>query len=184
MVALAADLGVRRTGAVPVNGSTLTLLAPRVLSAALALASSGDHTAVLVAPPAAREVARKEEKGVDTLTYRMTEAYPAPATLSFIRSAVEAKGWMPLKDDFLNPGLPSSHVRGWGTVIDGTVTPNQTLHSWHAQWTNKHGDILVYHLDYHCALEDRRHSDEVVVSAAFLPKAVYERAKTKSARNR
>jgi hypothetical protein len=117
---------------------------------------------------------------MDTLTYRVTEAYPAVATLSFIRSAVEANGWIPLKDDFLNPGLPSSHVKGWGTVIDETVSPSQTLHAWHAQWTNRHGDIVVYHLDYHCPLDDRRHSDQVVVSAAFLPKRVYEKAKAES----
>ena len=167
-----------------VNGSfRLALLASPALLAALAASSAETReSAALVAPPKARELVRQKEHGMDTVQYRVTEPYPADATLSFIRSAVEARGWRTLKEDFLNPGLPSSHVKGWGTVIDGTVTPNQTRHSWHAQWTNRHGDMLLYHLDYHCALEDRLHSDEVVVSAAFLPKAVYEGAKAESRR--
>jgi hypothetical protein len=186
MAALAADLGVRRTRSErAVNRlAMLALLTSSAVSAAAAIGPSQDAiSAVLVAPPKAREVARRKENGMDTLSYRVTEPYPAVATLLFIRSAVETRGWRPLNEDFLNPGLASSHVRGWGTVVDQTVTPHRTLHSWHAQWTNAHGDMLLYHLEYHCALEDRRHSDDVVVSAAFIPKAVYEKTKAETRRH-
>jgi hypothetical protein len=155
----------------------LALLLQVGLAATLPQTAAPGASDALVVLPAARDVVRRPENGMDTVSYRLEEPYPATPVLASIRSAVEKKGWRPLEEDFLNPGLASSHIRGWGTVIDGTVKPNQTVHSWHGQWGNGRGDILLYHLDYHCPLDDKHHSNELQVVAAFIPKAVYDRVK-------
>jgi hypothetical protein len=156
----------------------LTLLLPLVLLASPpSRGGPADGSGGLIVLPRAKAVVHRPDKGMQTVTYRLKMPYVSETAVASIRAAVEKKGWRPLQEDFLNPGLPSSHVRGWGTVIDGTVMPNQRLHAWHGQWSNSSGDVLLYHLEYHCPLDDRVHSDTLDVVGAFIPKTVYERIK-------
>ena len=156
----------------------LTLLLPLLLLAGPpSRRATADASIGLVVLPRAQGVVHKPDKGMQTVTYRVTMPYVGETAVESIRAVVEKKGWRPLQEDFLNPGLPSSHVRGWGTVIDGTVTPSKRLHAWHGQWANGSGDILFYHLKYLCPLDDRVHSDTLNVVGAFIPRTVYERTK-------
>jgi hypothetical protein len=59
-------------------------------------------------------------------------------------------GWDTLKEDWLNPGLPSSHVRGWVYFQDSTKTPATSVREWNADSENGAHDILTYMLDYSC----------------------------------
>ena len=82
------------------------------------------------------------------VAYAIKEAHPASTAIQQISSRLKALGWTPLKDDWLNPGLPSSHVRGWTDFIDGTRTPMHHVHRWGAQWQDESGNIVAYNLDY------------------------------------
>jgi hypothetical protein len=132
------------------------------------------RTPDLFVPREASEIAWRRERGMETVTFKLETPYPATSTLDQIRAQVESRGWKPLHDDFLNPGLPSAHVRGWGTIVDATEQPNVRAHVWHAQWSHVRGDVLLYHLEFRCSLDDREHSKVMRVSAALVPRAVYE----------
>jgi hypothetical protein len=82
------------------------------------------------------------------IAYGLTEKHPASNSLQQITSRLWALGWTPLKEDWLNPGLPSAHVRGWTEFIDGTSTPARRVHRWGAQWQDESGNIVDYTLNY------------------------------------
>jgi len=82
------------------------------------------------------------------IAYALNEKHPAPNAIQQISSRLKALGWTPLQGDWLNPGLPSSHVRGWTDFIDGTTTPMNHVHQWGAQWKDKNGNIVDYTLRY------------------------------------
>jgi len=82
------------------------------------------------------------------VAYALTEKHPASNAIQQISSRLKALGWTPLQDDWLNPGLPSSHVRGWTDFVDGTTTPMHHVHQWGAQWQDKSGNIVGYTLRY------------------------------------
>ena len=83
-----------------------------------------------------------------SVAYALREKHPASNAIQQISSRLEALGWRPIKDDWLNPGLPSSHVRGWTDFRDSTTTPTQHVHQWGAQWQDKSGSIVGYTLRY------------------------------------
>jgi len=82
------------------------------------------------------------------VAYALTEKHPASNAIQQISSRLKSLGWTPLQDDWLNPELPSSHVRGWTDFIDGTTTPMHHVHQWGAQWQDKSGNIVDYTLRY------------------------------------
>jgi hypothetical protein len=114
---------------------------------------------VVVPDKATREVlvvldgASRVERGPAALgsfyvAYSLTEEYPASNTIQQISSRLRTLGWMPLNEDWLNPGLASSHVCGWTDFLDMTKSPPQHVHQWLAQWKNSSGNIAVYSLRY------------------------------------
>ena len=65
-----------------------------------------------------------------------------------IKARTQEASWHALPEDWLNPGIPSSVVRGWTNYLDKSHTPTTFVHQWQAQWSNSAGDILDYSLWY------------------------------------
>jgi hypothetical protein len=82
------------------------------------------------------------------MSYNVPESYPAKGALTEIAANLRQRGWDPLPEDFLNPGIPSSHLTGWSSFIDGTVEPHDHVRQWLAQWRNPHHDVVVYAVVY------------------------------------
>lgn len=91
-------------------------------------------------------VARRSGANVG-IQYELTIAYPAAELLEHIRRQLTAE-WTPRDEDLLNPGIPTSHVRGWTQHGDMTTSPPSWVHSWSAEWQNATSDILSYDLHY------------------------------------
>ena len=102
----------------------------------------------LVVPPQAKGVNYSSNAGIEQVRYELTEKYPAKYALKWINDELTKQGWKPLKDDFRNPGQPSSHVTGWTHFVDSTRKPEETVKLWQSQWSNSRGDIINYDLDY------------------------------------
>jgi hypothetical protein len=78
------------------------------------------------------------------LSYKIKEEYPATSVIKQLSAQLEANGWKLLKEDYLNPGLPSSHVKGWSDFEDATRPPTKIVHSWMGDWEDKYGNIVRY----------------------------------------
>jgi hypothetical protein len=80
--------------------------------------------------------------------YELREPYPAANVIGKIRAHLEGRGWRPLKEDLLNPGIPTSLVRGWTEYRDATTKPAAMVHEWIGQWEDSSGRIAWYVLRY------------------------------------
>jgi hypothetical protein len=69
-------------------------------------------------------------QGKDQIIYHLQSEYPADDALRTISVCLKNLGWEPLKEDWLNPGLPSSHVRGWTYFEDETTKPATSVRAW------------------------------------------------------
>lgn len=103
-----------------------------------------------VVVPGASGVKQSTFQGQDQIIYHIQSEYPADDVLNTIRVHLKKLGWEPLKEDWLNPGLPSSHIRGWTYYEDETTKPATSVRAWGAQWENGAHDILEYGLEYRC----------------------------------
>jgi len=85
-----------------------------------------------------------------TISYELTEPYPAAHAIDLLRPRFKRDGWRELAEDFLNPGIPNSFSRGWVLYEDarfkGGVTKD--VHQWDGQWSDVTGRILWYTLKY------------------------------------
>ena len=124
------------------------------------------HADALVVCPGAEAVTWKTSARRDQLSYEVEVVYPAESVISCISNELAQNGWQPLKEDFWNPGLPSSEVGGWSQFIDATVNPEQTVYQWAAQWQNQAGDVAWYSLQYTYPPKDRY---TLHVYAGFIP---------------
>jgi len=95
-------------------------------------------------------------KGVEQLSYQVSVDYPATAVISCVSTALRETGWRPLRQDYWNPKLPSSRVRGWMHFVDTTVQPQATVDQWSGQWKSKTGEVVWYTLRYTYPPGDRR----------------------------
>jgi hypothetical protein len=120
----------------------------------------------LIVCPGGQQMDWAKSNGIDQLRYQISLEYPANSIISCISSGLAEKGWLPLQEDYWNPGLPSSHVRGWTNFRDATVHPEATVDSWYAQWVNNEGDIIFYALRYQYPPGDRHN---LTVLAGFIP---------------
>ena len=103
-----------------------------------------DYSDSLVVLPGARNINYGKVNKTDQIWYTIKVDYPATAVISTLLKQLSDKGWSPLKEDYLNPGLPTSIVRGWTQFEDGTKQPNDIVHSWSSDWQNTKGDVLMY----------------------------------------
>jgi hypothetical protein len=104
--------------------------------------------AVFVVAPAATAIDSRRYGQAFGVSYEAPVAYPAAALIAQIQSSAKDAGWHALPEDWLNPGIPSSVVRGWTDYLDKSHTPTTFVHQWQAQWSNSAGDILTYALWY------------------------------------
>lgn len=123
----------------------------------------------LVVLPGAIGVHAGRFRGTDQLQYKLAESYPAKPALSRISKELQSQGWKPLKEDYLNPGLPSSHVRGWTHFLDGSRQPVLEVRQWMADWTNARGDVLRYGLEYRWPEKGKEDLKTLYVTAIYTP---------------
>jgi hypothetical protein len=123
----------------------------------------------LIVVSGAQKIQYTKFEGTDQLLFEIKVDYPAKTVLEEISEKLKSKGWQPLSEDYLNPGLPSSHVRGWTDFIDGTKSPRRKVYQWLAQWENKNGDILWCTLKYSYPLTAKPDLEDLTVSEAFWP---------------
>jgi hypothetical protein len=103
-----------------------------------------------VVVPGATGITQSVFQGKDQIIYHLQAEYPADDVLGAISGRLKQLGWEPLKEDWINPGLPSSLVRGWAYYEDSTTKPASSVRTWSADWENSSHDILTYMLDYTC----------------------------------
>lgn len=105
--------------------------------------------------------------------YEVRSPYPAQDALAAIRGKLDSAGWIPLPHDVFNPGIVSSHSRGWTRFVDGTSNPEVAVYQWSAGWKNKGGDVVNYTLQYRS--EDRNahepSTDLLMLTAHIVPAA-------------
>ena len=124
------------------------------------------HPEALIVCPGAEHVNWVRFEGTDQLGYQLEIEYPANGVVSCISSQLKKTGWRPLPEDYWNPGLPSSHVRGWAQFVDATAHPDATVDQWAAQWENAAGDVVWYSLRYVYPPGDRH---RLAVNAGLIP---------------
>jgi len=110
----------------------------------------GKTSSFFVVVSGATGVKQSAFQGKDQIIYHVQSEYPAGDVLDAIGVRLKKLGWEPLKEDWLNPGLPSSRVRGWSYFEDSTTKPATSVRAWHEDWENGAHDILTYMLDYTC----------------------------------
>ncbi len=133
----------------------------------------------LIVVPGATNIQHKQLNGQEQLAYQIQADYPADGVLNTVKTRLDQLGWKPLKEDFLNPGTPSSHVRAWNFI---QAHPNSSLRSWVADWENSRHDIVTYAFLYRCpgdlCMSTAQTPHDLRVVAIYMPAAVAERMKT------
>jgi hypothetical protein len=122
----------------------------------------------LILLPNATDVKHYNIGGSLQLTYKIKEDYPANKTIEAISNKLRQDKWNALKEDYLNPGLPSSHVRGWTSYEDATKNPHQTVNAWQADWENQAGDIVTYIFWYRYGKNERPNLKNLTTYAVFV----------------
>ena len=140
---------------------------------------AGNYSDSLIVAPGAQNIRYTKLYGTDQILYEIKAEYPAKAVLEEITKKLEKKGWKALPEDYLNPGLPSSHVRGWTDFIDGRKSPERKVYQWLAQWENKNGDILWCTLRYSYPRSANPNLKDLTVSEAFIPAKIAKEEKEK-----
>src|SRR5262249_30746944 len=84
----------------------------------------------------------------ESVTYQLNQDYPARSAIQTITARLESNGWRPLREDFLNPGLPTSVVRGWMHFEDGNTGRPTEVYQWVGQWEDTSKRIVWYILSY------------------------------------
>lgn len=113
---------------------------------------------------------------IEQISYTSEINYPADQIINWIKRELNTIGWQPLKESFLNPGIPSSITKGWETFVDGTTNPSQKVHQWISDWSNSSGDILTYGLQYRYPKDGEQNLKTLFVFGNFSPKKVAEEA--------
>jgi hypothetical protein len=126
----------------------------------------------LVVHPLGRDISFRRMWGTWQLYYRMDAPHPAEPVLSHIREALASQGWQALRDDHLNPGLPSSHEIGWTSFGDETSKPATKVHRWMGWWKNADEDVLVYILAYRYPEHGPPDLNTLRMHAVYTPKWV------------
>ena len=133
-----------------------------------------DYPDSLFTVPGAIDIRFSKLYGTDQLYYRLTAQYPAQEIIDKIKAKLYEKGWIPLKDSFLNPGIPTSHVSGWGSFEDATGERLQVVHSWSGDWANDRGEIVTYMLRYAYPKNQQPDLESLEVTAIYMSKEKVE----------
>ncbi len=126
--------------------------------------------------PNSENIYYKVSGSVEQISFKSEIEYPAHPIIEWLKKDLKAKGWQPLKESFLNPGIPSSIVKGWESYIDQATNPNQKVHQWITDWSNPSGDILTYGLQYRYPENGDKNMNTIFVYGNYMPKEVAEKA--------
>jgi len=119
--------------------------------------------------PGARHVVAASAAGEFAVHYDLPACYPASASLDLLLKRLPAE-WVPRKEHFLNPGIPTSQVRGWTHYEDDTTQPHTHVNQWAGEWSDKSGRILTYDLVFRSRTADET-SCNLEISASQLSAA-------------
>jgi len=131
-----------------------------------------DYSDSLVLLPTAANIYYGKVNNTDQVWYTLKADYPATAVINELQKKIDDKGWSTLKEDYLNPGLPTSAVRGWTKFEDVSKQPNTVVHSWNSDWQNKNGDVLRYHLNYRYPINSQPDMTSLTVVAIYVPSEI------------
>jgi hypothetical protein len=134
---------------------------------------------LLIAPSAINPKYLAYPDGRQQLTYTVDIEYPAEPTIAFISVELQKRNWEPLREDFLNPGTPSSQVRGWTQFEDQATEPRATVRAWGTDWEDAAHNITTYSLHYRYPMSGHDPADARMlhVVALYFPAAVAEKLK-------
>ena len=135
------------------------------------------HPKSLIVLPFASKVHFRSVAGTTQLTYTLSAAYPADDELGMISKELRRNGWTPLKYDFLNPNIPSSHVRGWQQFEDHATQPYTTVKQWLSWWADSKHDLVSYSFEYRYPVNGPIDLQMVRVFATFVPAQIAEKEK-------
>jgi hypothetical protein len=139
-----------------------------------------NYSDALILLPKATEVRYYELGGSFQLTYKIATEYPAADLIATISNQLKQGNWQPLKEDYLNPGLSSSHVRGWTSFQDGTKKPPQIVHQWLADWENQAGEVVRYGFRYQYESGKTKDLKDLAVIAIFMPASLAKQTREKA----
>jgi hypothetical protein len=111
------------------------------------------------------------------LSYKLIADYPASSVLTEISTQLEGAGWHPLKEDFLNPGQPSSHVRGWSNFEDASRAPTKIGYSWMGSWEDKYRNIVTYIFIYQYPKNKKRNLSVLQIHEIYEPASLVDLTK-------
>lgn len=149
--------------------------------------TAGPPRSCFVIAPAATKIGHSIFQGKDQFWYSVQAPYPADDVLKLITGRLKGMGWVALKEDWLNPGLPSSHIRGWNYYEDQTTYPTTSVRVWGADWENRAHDILSYQLEYRCPdnlCASTAGLDDLRVIAIYIPAKLAKQIKSSISRER
>jgi hypothetical protein len=128
-----------------------------------------DYSDSLLVLSGASDISYAKVGNTDQVMYTVKVEYPALNIINELQSKTDGKGWSPLKEDFMNPGIPTSIVRGWTKFEDASKQPITEVHAWVTDWQNKKGDILQYHLTYRYPIKSQPDMSSLKVVAIYFP---------------
>ncbi len=129
------------------------------------------HPSLLIYPNS-RNIHYIASGTIEQLSFTTEIRYPAQPFIEWLTRELQSQGWHPLKESFLNPGIPSSIITGWGSFIDGTTIPNQKVHQWIVDWSNSSGDILTYGIQYKYLDSGSEDLNTLFVYGNYFPKKI------------
>jgi hypothetical protein len=135
---------------------------------------------LLVAPSAIDPRYLAYPDGREQLTYTIDTEYPADSTISFVSEHLRNQRWSPLSQDFLNPDIPSSQVRGWTQFEDASREPRATVRQWGCDWEDGAHNITLYDLEYRYPMSgahDAPDSRMLHVVSLYIPADVARKMK-------
>jgi hypothetical protein len=170
LVALLAMSGAAQEEGPSREGQDYWFINPKNLSAEL-LVLKGAHDMQV----------HQQSDGSTWVSYSLEAKYPATNILVLIDQHLRDRGFEPLRNDWLNPEIPSSYTRGWSNYEDGTSDPPQNVHQWLTHWKNELNAVVLVDLRYRSPVPTNQDdfqgpaSDEVRITMALLPPELAER---------
>ncbi len=131
-----------------------------------------DYSDALIILPNATNVHYTKLQGTDQVVYNLKVNYPATDIINNILKQLHLKGWQPLKEDFLNPGLPTSYIRGWTNFVDATKNPQREVYLWMSDWKNNKSDIVRYSFKYEYPINGPKNLSSLQVIVIYTPASI------------
>lgn len=123
----------------------------------------------LITVNGAQNIRFVEYEGTQQLTYSVKEKFPALDFVANLYCDLKSRGWIPMEENFLNPGMTTSHVSGWGGYEDRYAKPPKKVQTWQAQWESERGDVVCYSLKFLFSSNEKDIIADMEVFAVFVP---------------